>query len=214
MFHLLLRPILLLTLLIALPIALIRAQLYDDSDLRAFLTPPDCPAPCFMGIRPGVTTTEEAIAILEAHEWVAEVDDVDPDLFRDPDGDGAYLMPTIGWMWSQTRPEWIDGESKGVVWIGEDGLVLRLEILTSVPMGDILLALGNPDRISLDSYVNMFGHMWFQDSWYVNNGLLVMTAGFCPLRRLDSYSQQTLIYFTHLTSESQVVNTFDDLCEA
>lgn len=36
---------------------LIHAQPYDDSQLRAFLTPPEgCPAPCFMGIRPGITT--------------------------------------------------------------------------------------------------------------------------------------------------------------
>jgi hypothetical protein len=71
-----LRPVLklslLLIVLLALPIILIRAQPYDDSELRAFLTPSEgCPAPCFMGIRPGVTTTEEAIAILEAHPSLA-----------------------------------------------------------------------------------------------------------------------------------------------
>ena len=47
--------------------AVIRAQPYDDSELRAFLTPPEgCPAPCFMGIRPGVTTREEALTIFMA----------------------------------------------------------------------------------------------------------------------------------------------------
>ncbi len=57
---------LLLSGLFLLPVLLIRAQPYDDGGLRAFLTPPeDCPAPCFMGIRPGVTTTEEALEILK-----------------------------------------------------------------------------------------------------------------------------------------------------
>ena len=61
----LLRWILLLWGLFLLPVLLIRAQPYDDSELRAFLTPPEgCPAPCFMGIRPGVTTVEEVTAIL------------------------------------------------------------------------------------------------------------------------------------------------------
>jgi hypothetical protein len=64
----------LLTLLFAACIGIIRAQPYDNSDLSAFLTPPEgCPMPCFMGIRPGVTTVEEAIAILEAHEWIDTV---------------------------------------------------------------------------------------------------------------------------------------------
>src|SRR5690606_25048567 len=89
MFRLLLRPILLLTLLAALTIVLIRAQPYDDSDLRAFLTPPEgCPAPCFMGIRPGVTTVEEAIAILEGHEWVTN-------LVVDLDTNELYPPPNI-----------------------------------------------------------------------------------------------------------------------
>ncbi len=71
---LVLKPALLFTLLFAACIGIIRAQPYDDSELRAFLTPPSgCAMPCFMGIRPGVTTADEAIAILEAHEWVSNV---------------------------------------------------------------------------------------------------------------------------------------------
>ncbi len=65
------RAALLLSVVFLLPVLLIRAQPYDDSDLRAFLTPPeDCPAPCFMDIRPGMTTAEEAVSILDAHPWV------------------------------------------------------------------------------------------------------------------------------------------------
>ena len=57
-----------------LPIALIRAQNYDDSALRTFLTPPaGCLAPCFMGIRPGVTTFAQASTIVQTHEWVAQI---------------------------------------------------------------------------------------------------------------------------------------------
>ena len=74
MIRYLLRWMMILSGVLLLPILLIRAQPYDDSKLRAFLTPPKgCPAPCFMGIRPGVTTTEEAIAILEDHEWLPEI---------------------------------------------------------------------------------------------------------------------------------------------
>ena len=74
MIHYLLRWTLLLSGLFVLPLLVIRAQPHDDNDLRAFLTPPeDCPTPCFLGVRPGVTTAAEAIAILEGHEWVSRV---------------------------------------------------------------------------------------------------------------------------------------------
>jgi hypothetical protein len=52
-FHLLLKPALLLTLIFTLPIAAIRAQPYEDR-VTPILIDDDCPSPCFMGIRPGV----------------------------------------------------------------------------------------------------------------------------------------------------------------
>jgi len=59
----------LITLAFSTLIFLIRAQTYDDVELRTFLTPPEgCSAPCFMGIRPGETTVGEAIALLNANE--------------------------------------------------------------------------------------------------------------------------------------------------
>jgi hypothetical protein len=49
---------------------LVHAQPYDDHELRELLLPDGCPAPCFMGIRPGVTTMDEALKILEASGWI------------------------------------------------------------------------------------------------------------------------------------------------
>src|ERR1041385_6114371 len=49
---------------------LIHAQLYDDHKLRELLLPDGCPAPCFMGIRPGVTTMDEVPRILEKSGWI------------------------------------------------------------------------------------------------------------------------------------------------
>ncbi len=71
--------------------AVIRAQPYDDSELRAFLTPPEgCPAPCFMGIRPGVTTVEEAITILENSAQISKIEKTE---FNDQ----GYAYLTINW---------------------------------------------------------------------------------------------------------------------
>ncbi len=45
---------------------LIHAQSYDDHELRELLMPEGCSSPCFMGIKAGVTTVENAVKNLEA----------------------------------------------------------------------------------------------------------------------------------------------------
>src|SRR3954452_886073 len=88
-------PILLFTAVLLL----IHAQPYDDHELRQLLLPDGCPAPCFMGIRPGVTTIEEAGRILEASEWAKDVQNGPFDLI---------------WRWSNRKPDWIGaGENFG-----------------------------------------------------------------------------------------------------
>ncbi|MBZ0299691.1 MAG: hypothetical protein K8J31_08130, partial [Anaerolineae bacterium] len=67
----------LLTATCALPIFAIRAQPFEDRAVQA-LVQPDCPPPCFMGIRPGVTTMREAVSMLPANAWVANGPDEFP----------------------------------------------------------------------------------------------------------------------------------------
>jgi hypothetical protein len=54
-----------LTLLLIALILLIRAQPYDGSSVRDALLPQGCASPCFMGLRPGVTTLDEAVHFFE-----------------------------------------------------------------------------------------------------------------------------------------------------
>ena len=53
---------------------MIRTQPYDDHELRQLLLPDGCPAPCFIGMRPGVTTTDEMLKILKASGWVDKIE--------------------------------------------------------------------------------------------------------------------------------------------
>jgi len=124
-------------LLFAGAIWLIRAQPYDDADLRAFLAPPDgCPAPCFMGIRPGVTTVEAAITILEAHEWVREVFITQANrsqIFR------------VEWQWSSSASPVLEQERiprSGGRLIADNGIVQYMELLTRIPTWEGMLILG------------------------------------------------------------------------
>jgi hypothetical protein len=144
MLRLLLRPILLLTLLAALPIVLIRAQPYDDSDLRTFLTPPEgCPAPCFMGIRPGVTTVDEAVTILEGQEWVQSVR-----AFQGANDESDLIIN-----WKQccaNQPAWLNYHTSALI-EQRSGIVIAVEyaLLIDLTVGDLYAALGKPESLSL-----------------------------------------------------------------
>src|SRR5688572_3629883 len=93
--HAFLRFALALTTLFTGLLGAIHLQPYDDSDVRAFVAPPqDCAAPCFMGIRPGETTVGEAVDILWAHPWVDQVREFT----------SARGQRTIFWTWSGQQP--------------------------------------------------------------------------------------------------------------
>lgn len=126
---------------LALPMLLIRAQPYDDSQLRAFLTPPEsCPVPCFLGIRPGVTTVEAAVTMLQAHEWIQEV-------FIE--SYGIVKPRQIGWHWSRVAPAIVQGDGLrrgGRLGVDGQGIVEYMQFRTQVKLGDALLRWGAPDQ--------------------------------------------------------------------
>ena len=201
-----------LTLLWLLPILLIRAQPYHDSDLRASLAPPDgCSAPCFMGIRPGTTTTAEAIAILENHAWVAQVSAPDPDMVERPDT-GLVGSPVVRWRWSELRPAWIAPEPGGELWT-VDQHVRFLKISTQFSLGDVRLSLGNPDDEYTSAFANLTGHFWFYDGWYRDHNTLLATSGFCPLKLSDLYFRQTLLQFQASPPEFDGASSVGSACD-
>jgi hypothetical protein len=126
-----------LCILFTIPILLIHAQSYDDSELGQFLMPPDdCPAPCFMGIRPGETMMEEAIAILQANEWVDEVSKT------------AYNrlgMQRIEWRWRGGISPLLEPDPiprSGGRLIADEGVIQYMEFLTRIRAGEAWLMLG------------------------------------------------------------------------
>jgi hypothetical protein len=121
---------LLVTALFAGMIGLIHAQPYEDHDLRAFLQPEGCAAPCFMDIRPGATRADAAYLILEHHPWVSEIH--------------AYAdFGVIAWTWSGRQPDWIDASKTGTLSITR-GMVYSMQVYSKIPFGDIWLMYGNP----------------------------------------------------------------------
>jgi hypothetical protein len=80
-----------------------------------------------MGIRPGVTTVEEAIAILEAHEWVASVNIV-------PWSDGRGIS-AVRWSWSPNKPIFVDDTYEGMLWVSINS-IQDISIVTHSQLGE------------------------------------------------------------------------------
>ena len=111
-------------------IGLIRARPYDDHDLRTFLQPDNCAPPCFMDIRPGTTTGDEARTLLEHDPWVKEIQSY-------PD------FGILAWTWSGRQPDWVDPGKTGTL-LTSRGTVYSIRLYTKIPFGEIWLMYGNP----------------------------------------------------------------------
>lgn len=119
---------------------LIQTRPYDNPLLSELLTPPDCLAPCFMGIRPGVTTLDETMLILTGHSWVKQVENMVITGFP-VDAAAGWLL----WEWSGEQPAWIDSRQRGEVQITQSRVKV-IRVGTTMQLGDVKLMLGVPDR--------------------------------------------------------------------
>ena len=107
-------------------VLLIHAQPYEDHQLRQLLLE-GCPAPCFMGIRPGVTSQEEAEKVLNESKWVEKI---------------TFVSSTyISWTWSGQQPDWINQAFDGSLSLYNDR-VIDVQFGTLLRFGNILLGMG------------------------------------------------------------------------
>jgi hypothetical protein len=141
MIRLILALTILITALLTTAVIAIRAQPFEDTVAPALLSD-DCPAPCFMGIRPGVTTTQEAVSILKAHPWVSSLSD-NVSLHN---GVGGAPGGNMIWSWSGAQPDWIDRDHVGFIWVQGD-IVRGVGISTRIPFGDVRLSFGPPQTV-------------------------------------------------------------------
>lgn len=144
-YNLVLKPVGILTLLFALSIALIRAQPYDDQDLRGFLTPlHDCTSPCWQGIRPGETTVLQVMDLLKANQWIGNVHFENYSTFSN-----GYIR----WSWSGSQPHMVSRNDATNLWF-DDNITQNFYIETQAHFGDVWLLLGKPDWFNIYQMYN------------------------------------------------------------
>jgi hypothetical protein len=150
--------------LLSAVMVLIRAQPYDDHELRALLLPEGCEMPCFMGIRPGVTTADEAIRLLQASEWTNSVNTYD-------NGDTQQLG-TVTWRWNDHASHFLSAADINTLSV-TDNIVENIYIWTSVPFGEMWLTLGTASQYGLTTVSVMENSPVYMlyDHFYADNGL-------------------------------------------
>ncbi|MEP6988425.1 MAG: hypothetical protein ABI970_22675 [Chloroflexota bacterium] len=177
----LIRLALLLIVLFTAALLLIHAQPYDDHELRELLLPEGCPAPCFMGIRPGVTTMDEAMNILKSHKWVYEVHQV-----------GG----TIDWTWSDASPTFIDRSAPGRLQLStvpkEKCCVGIMTFKSTFVMGDVQLLLGQPTEIIISR--NDTGSYTGLNLFYRDRDMRFFTGFNCPINPYMLWQKQETVY--------------------
>jgi hypothetical protein len=159
-------------------ISLIQARSYDDPRLQAFFTPPEgCPAPCFIGIQPGVTTSNQAIGILRESDWV---DANSIAVSRDQITQLAWVY----WAWNGKQPEFILGSGL-FNYSTETGLTRTLMIRTRFTFGDLFLSFGQPDSGSLNAYQHVA--LYPQHDFFLINDIQRTHCGSYWFQRSDVY---------------------------
>jgi hypothetical protein len=134
-----------------------------DADLERLLHWEDCPSPCWLGIRPGMTTAEDAAARLRAHPWMIDV---------------IQTRDQIIWRWSGAQPAAIDATQRGLIGLG-GGLVRTLRIQTRVSFGEWWAYLGPPSRATLVRPLSRVSA--FQIATYDAGGWQVISSFACPV---------------------------------
>jgi len=164
-------------------VVLVHMQPHNDQDISGLLMSDDCPAPCFMGIQPGITTAEDAVRLLKKHDWVQNIESRYTDFGQSINTFWGYVY----WQWRPNSPLWTDSptfklDSHDAYLRILDGRVNEIAFSTSLPLGAAVLGFGQggdyilerPDRYGSPPYPVV------QHFFYPKLGLVFGSISICP----------------------------------
>lgn len=167
----------------------IQSRPYKNHELRDLLVDRDCAPPCFLGIRPGVTTSQDALNILRTHPWVRDVQ-----VFSSSDETEA----NVDWRWTRSAPavfQLATFQEGGLMKI-EDNLVRYVSLVTLIRLGDIWLTWGKPNEYWwLTSYYtpDTPTYVWHSSAYY-QPGFTVGTRETCSYYP-EFWQSRILVYY-------------------
>ncbi len=184
----------------------IQAQVYDYYHLRDLLVSKNCPAPCFMGIRPGMTTADEAITILDAHEWVGQIS---------VDTESARGVTFVKWAWSGNQPAEFDSETGGLLTSAFNRarnvqIVSNLQIRTTLPVGYGYLALGYVPYA--DTGLSGISGEIYILAVYAEHALAISAKVRCPMTRYKFWAAPMTVEYTTVLRQIEAISRQGFLC--
>jgi hypothetical protein len=174
-----------LTLLVALlffgVLALIQAQSpISSDDMRGFLlSSANCTMPCWQGIQPGVTTAEQALALLRANPWVGNVQGSSTQ-----SATGVRSYTNIYWGWNGQQPVFAFNKlAQTPPYLRvRNGIVQYIRIMTSIPYGEAWAIMGAPETKTLSVSIPNVQHLrYYHDAEYFGGRMNVETEINCPI---------------------------------
>ncbi|MCC6611826.1 MAG: hypothetical protein IT320_00030 [Anaerolineae bacterium] len=183
----------LLTALFTAVILGLHARTYDDGGLRDLLLPQECAAPCFLGIRPGVTGLDDALAILEREHPAHEQMEIELQYRR-----GSFpLYRMVNWSGYLLYPL----ERRGRMELTHDPALpdvpvdtLLVRVNSSLTLGDVYLSLGRPDDLSAGFWYHDLGTQvsLILHHNYAGGAVEVVTRHLCGLRGVEFWKTPVL----------------------
>jgi hypothetical protein len=134
--RLLIRWACIIALLLTMAVGVIRAQPYHDNGLSELLNSP-CDSPCWQQIYPGVTSGEDALAIMQQF-----------DLAQDVGSRFETRTGQIFWHWSEEAASYLDLQSPHVpyIWL-RNNVVSHIFLPDFYSYIDTFLVLGRPEKV-------------------------------------------------------------------
>ncbi|MBX3082330.1 MAG: hypothetical protein KF716_11910 [Anaerolineae bacterium] len=160
-----------------------------EAEMVAVLSAPaECAAPCWLGIKPEVTTAGEAIDILEANPWIAEVRTIDGMVTSDR---------LIQWTWSGAQPAALDSTRQGQAWV-RNNLVYLIELPLTARFEMVWSAYGLPDRLYYEA-ASLRPYTMQRVLSYETPALEFSSVLACPLRVWNFFSATLTARISDLT---------------
>lgn len=154
----------------------------DDSLARTVYQPTDCPLPCFMGIRPGVTRVDHALDLLRTHDWIDHYSIY-----------AGNLTSFYELHWSGAQPDYIDTDAATqMVHLAPQNSVDALSIPTHVPLGALVLLVGQPalvETLPVGAPETVTLMVYFADQPF-----FVRATAQCPLNRRHFWHAPTTLH--------------------
>jgi hypothetical protein len=171
-------------LLFAASISLIRARPYNDNDFRFFFLPPEnCRRPCWQQIRPGATTVNEALNILEGVPWAADV---------------VVNKQMISWTWGDESPLPVDTRLPGKMLISNNYIV-AIAVPLNISFGDLQVLFGQPRWRSLGKFNRNVSVQFTYPQEYVTMSMRLE----CPMNLASFWYAQPEILLNSTSSTGQ-----------